>query len=98
MNFVREICVLVCVITAGIVVCPDVAGVKTALFAVSLVCIISSLLALVVGVSDRWGILPDVSFRRDIARALSTPDGASRVVAGFLIFLGLVILGIFKAA
>ena len=93
----KKIVALLLVVALGIFCVPDPASVKTALFAVALVCIITGLLALVIGIKDGWGILPSVNFGRTVDRAISTPEAAAEVTKGFLVFLGLVVLAIFKA-
>lgn len=89
---------LLLVLGGGVTCIPDIIGLKTALFAVATVCLIAGSLALVVGVADGWGVLPEVEFKRIVRRATSTPISCSVTLAGFLVFLGLVVIGIFKGA
>jgi hypothetical protein len=97
-DFAKKSSGLLAVIIVGLVCVPDVAGLKTMLFAVACVCIITAALALVIGVKDEWGVLPDVDFTRIVREATSTPTSCAEVIKGFLIFLGLVVFAIFRAS
>lgn len=88
---------LVMVILGGIACLPDPASLKTALFATSLVCLITALIALVIGIWDNWGVFPEVNFEREVSKALRTPESCAEVIKGFLIFLGLVMIAVFRA-
>lgn len=98
LKWIRKYGALLLVLGGGVTCVPDVVGLKTALFAISVVCLIAGSLALVIGVVDRWGIIPDFEFGRTVRRATSSPIACSITIAGFLVFLGLVVIGIFKAA
>lgn len=76
---------------------PDLPSLKTALFATSLVCLVTMLIALVIGIWDEWGVFPEVNFEREVSKALRTPESCAAVIKGFLIFLGLVMIAVFRA-
>lgn len=88
---------LLLTIVGGVWACPDFPQLGTMLFAVSAVCSIGLLVALVIGVADGWGIFPRVDFALIVDRATSTPEGCAKVIQGWLVFLGLIVLAIFKA-
>ena len=94
----RTMAVLALVVGGGIYCLPDVTSLKTALFAVATTIIITGLIILVLGVKERWGVLPGLDFPRDVRMAMSTPQSSSEVIKGFLIFLGLLMVAIFKAS
>jgi len=98
MKYIREFSAVFLVVAFGLWGCPDLISLKTAAFAVAIVCLMIGALALVIGVANGWGVLPAVSFREDVQRALSTPGGASTVIGAFLIFLGLIVLAVFRAS
>ena len=97
LNLLRQTIVLILVVAGGIYCVPDPASLKTALFAVAVVCIITGLIVLIIGIKDRWGVLPEINFTRTIDDALRTPQSSAEVLKGFLIFLGLVLLAVMKA-
>jgi hypothetical protein len=94
----RTLVVLTLVVGAGIYCVPDAASLKTALFALAITIIITGTIILVLGVKERWGVLPGIDFPRDVKLAMSTPQSSATVILGFLIFLGLLMIAIFKAA
>jgi cytochrome bd-type quinol oxidase subunit 2 len=93
----KKVVALLLVVILGIACCPDPTSLKTAAFAVAVVLIITGLIIVTIGIKDGWGILPEVNFSRTINRALSTPESSAEVVKGFLVFLGLILIAIFKA-
>lgn len=88
---------LALVILGGIACVHDLPSLETALFATSLVCLITGLIALVIGIWDNWGVFPEVNFEREVSKALRTPESCAEVIKGFLIFLGLVMIAVFRA-
>jgi len=95
---IRTCLVLAIVVGAGIYCLPDPTSLKTAVFAVATAVIITAMIVMILGVKERWGVLPGLDFHRDIQLALSTPQSSAEVIQGFLIFLGLLIIAIFKAS
>ena len=95
--YIRTCLILVLVVAGGLYCVPDTASLKTALFAVATI-IITGLITLVLGIKERWGVLPGLDFSRDIRLAISTPQSSAEVIKGFLIFLGLLMVAIFKAS
>lgn len=89
---------LMLVLLGGFACIPDVAQLMTLLWAVSAVCLIGSAIVLVVGVKDHWGVLPEFNFTRTVEKATSTPIASALVLMGFMIFLGLMIIAVFKAS
>ena len=96
--YIRTCLILVLVVAGGLFCVPDTASLKTALFAVATIIIITGLITLVLGIKERWGVLPGLDFSRDIRLAISTPQSSAEVIKGFLIFLGLLMVAIFKAS
>jgi magnesium-transporting ATPase (P-type) len=96
--YFRTCLALTLVLIAGIYFVPDPTSLKTALFAVAVALLITTVIVLVLGVKDRWGVLPALDFHRDVGLALSTPLSAAIVFAGFLLFLGMLVIAVFKAS
>ncbi|KAA0888786.1 hypothetical protein [Oryzomonas rubra] len=82
---------LIIVVLAGLCFTPNFASLQLALFTTGVVGLVLLMTLFIIGITDKWGILPDINLPDIYASAVASPDGAAKVFQALILLICVVL-------